>query len=205
MATKPSSMEQPTRAGAGRAGRAGAGVYPEAAGAVEERRYDVPEDERVAREDPTTPATRSVSEDGATIVSDPPERAMRGQRLRTTMELIRSNPTGRIALKVFVGIGGLIVVTLGLALIPLPGPGWLIVIGGLGIWAVEFHWAKRLLNFTRRNVYGWARWARRQSLPVRIALGSVGLVFLAVIVWLSLKYSLGIDLVARAMHHIATH
>ncbi|MFI7607447.1 TIGR02611 family protein [Micromonospora sp. NPDC049366] len=126
-------------------------------------------------------------------------------RVSTTLDLIRANPTGRIALKIFISIAGALVVTLGIALIPLPGPGWLLVIAGLGIWAVEYHWARRLLGFTRRHVHSWTQWVKVQSLAVRVVLGSVGLVFVAAVLWLSLKYSLGIDLVARIMHYLATH
>ncbi|MGX1612701.1 TIGR02611 family protein [Micromonospora chalcea] len=134
-------------------------------------------------------------------------RRRRGWRLRlhTTLELIRANPTGRVALKIFIGILGALVVTIGIALIPLPGPGWLLVIAGLGVWAVEFHWARRLLAFTRRHVNSWTQWVKRQSLGVRFVLGVVGLVFVSVVVWLSLKYSLGIDVVAQALHYLATH
>nr|WP_089153940.1 TIGR02611 family protein [Micromonospora sp. NBS 11-29] len=126
-------------------------------------------------------------------------------RVHTTLDLIRANPTGRIALKIFIGILGAIVVTVGIVLIPLPGPGWLLVIAGLGVWAVEFHWARRLLAFTRRHVNAWTRWATSRSLGVRFLLGAVGLAFVSVVVWLSLKYSLGIDVVARAMHYLTTH
>ena len=126
-------------------------------------------------------------------------------RVRTTLELIRANPTGRFALRAFVAVAGALVVAIGVALIPLPGPGWLIVIGGIGIWAIEFHWARRLLAFTRRNVRAWTRWAGRQSWPVRILLGSIGLLVVSVVVWLSLKYSLGIDLVASVLRYLATH
>ncbi|SCG71998.1 TIGR02611 family protein [Micromonospora humi] len=132
------------------------------------------------------------------------QRGWRG-RLNTTLDLIRANPTGRVALKIFIGILGALVVTVGIALIPLPGPGWLLVIAGLGVWAVEFHWARRLLAFTRRHVNAWTRWVTSRSLPVRFVLGLVGLVFVSVVVWLSLKYSLGIDVVARALHYLATH
>ncbi len=97
---------------------------------------------------------------------------------------------------------GAIVVTVGIALIPLPGPGWLLVIAGLGIWAVEFHWARRLLTFTRRHVSSWTSWVTRQSLSVRFAIGSVGLVFVSTVVWLSLKYSVGIDVVAWALDRL---
>ncbi|WP_433320726.1 TIGR02611 family protein [Micromonospora sp. CA-269861] len=142
---------------------------------------------------------------GGVAVQDPPRRPRWRERISLTLELIRANPTGRIALKIFIAIAGALVVTIGIALIPLPGPGWLLVIAGLGIWAVEYHWARRLLGFTRRHVHGWTRWVTRQSLLVRIVLGSVGLVFVATVVWLSLKYSLGIDVIAEAMHYLATH
>lgn len=198
MTANPSSMEQP--AGAVRMGAASAGARPGPTGATEKRRYGVPNDERVGSVDGGRAATAVPPEEPPSVT-----RVTMRQRLRTTLELLRGNPTGRITLKVAVSIAGAVVVALGLALIPLPGPGWLIVIGGLGIWAVEFHWARRLLNFTRRNVQAWARWVRRQSLLMRIAIGSVGLVFVAVVVWLSLRLSLGIDVLARVMHYIATH
>ncbi|MEU5939902.1 TIGR02611 family protein [Micromonospora sp. NPDC047548] len=139
-----------------------------------------------------------------TAIADRPRSGFR-QRVRTSLDLIRANPTGRVTLKIFISIAGAIVVTIGLALIPLPGPGWLTVIAGLAIWAVEFHWARRLLAFTRRHVQAWTRWATSRSLPVRLMLGSVGIVFVATVVWLSLKYSLGIDPVARLLHYLATH
>lgn len=119
-------------------------------------------------------------------------------RIRTTLELIRGNPTGRLILRIAVAIAGALVVGVGIFLIPLPGPGWLIVIAGLAIWAVEFHWAKRLLGFTKRNVQAWTHWVTRQSLMVRLLIGVVGLVFVSVVVWLSVKFSLGIDLLAEA-------
>ncbi|MFF0122339.1 PGPGW domain-containing protein [Micromonospora arida] len=142
---------------------------------------------------------------GGVAVQERPRRPRWRERISLTLDLIRANPTGRIALKIFIAIAGALVVTIGIALIPLPGPGWLLVIGGLGIWAVEYHWARRLLGFTRRHVYAWTRWVTRQSLLVRVVLGSVGLLFVGAVVWLSLKYSLGIDVLAEAMHYLATH
>ncbi|MFV2104327.1 TIGR02611 family protein [Micromonospora sp. LOL_024] len=127
------------------------------------------------------------------------------QRISTSLALIRANPTGRVALKIMVGVLGALVVTIGIALIPLPGPGWLLVIAGLGIWAVEFHWAKRLLAFTRRHVHGWTAWVRRQSLAVRLVIGSVGLVFVGTVALMSIKYSLGIDVIAQVLRYLATN
>jgi uncharacterized protein (TIGR02611 family) len=126
-------------------------------------------------------------------------------RISTTLDVIRANPTGRIALKVFIGLAGLLVVAVGAALIPLPGPGWLIVLGGLGIWAVEFSWARRLLNFTRRNLQMWTRWVTRQSWAVRILLGLVGMIFVGGVVWLSVWLSFDLNLVTSFLDYIATH
>ncbi|TBL44439.1 TIGR02611 family protein [Verrucosispora sp. SN26_14.1] len=134
-----------------------------------------------------------------------PGRPRWRQRVSTTLALIRANPTGRLALRVVIGILGALVVTIGIVLIPLPGPGWLLVIAGLGIWAVEFHWAKRLLAFTRRHVHGWTAWVKRQSLILRLVIGSVGLVFVATVALLSIKYSLGIDVIAQVLRYLATN
>uniref|UniRef100_UPI0038B259C0 TIGR02611 family protein n=1 Tax=Micromonospora acroterricola TaxID=2202421 RepID=UPI0038B259C0 len=177
---------------------------------AEKRGYAVPTEQPERPGRPTTDADRPNAGDagragGVLVVADPPRRPRWRERVTTTLDLIRANPTGRITLKIFIAIAGALVVTIGIALIPLPGPGWLLVIAGLGIWAVEYHWARRLLGFTRRHVHGWTQWVRRQSLPVRVVLGSVGVVFVGVVVWLSLKFSLGIDVVAEAMRYLATH
>ncbi|NJP35282.1 TIGR02611 family protein [Micromonospora thermarum] len=170
--------------------------------AAEKRGYGVPNEHG---DRPGRPAPDRGGSSGGTALAARRERPRWRQRVSTTLALIRANPTGRVALKIFIAIAGALVVTIGLALIPLPGPGWLLVIAGLGIWAVEFHWARRLLTFTRRHVHNWTEWVKRQSLTVRFVLGAVGLVFVSTVVWLSLKYSLGIDVVARALHYLATH
>jgi uncharacterized protein (TIGR02611 family) len=126
-------------------------------------------------------------------------------RIAATYQLIRANPTGRITLKIVVAIAGAAVVALGLALVPLPGPGWLIVLLGLSIWAIEYAWARHLLLFTRRQLQRWTRWIGDRSWPVRIAIGLVGLVFVSVVVWASLKFSLGIDVVEKILDYLATH
>jgi uncharacterized protein (TIGR02611 family) len=81
--------------------------------------------------------------------------------------------------RIVVGVVGAAVVVLGFVLIPLPGPGWLIVFGGLAILATEFVWAERLLGFARRKVHGWTEWVKAQSLLVRGLIGLLGLVCVA--------------------------
>lgn len=43
------------------------------------------------------------------------------------------------------------IIVLGILLIPLPGPGWAVVIAGLAVLATEFTWAERLLELTKRH------------------------------------------------------
>ncbi|MGW4498948.1 TIGR02611 family protein [Micromonospora sp. NPDC004336] len=172
-----------------------------AVGAAEKRGYGVPMEQHGRSDRPGPDRTGA----GGTALAERRPRPRWRQRLATTLDLIRANPTGRVTLKIFIAIAGALVVTIGIALIPLPGPGWLLVIAGLGIWAVEFHWARRLLGFTRRHVHNWTQWVKRRSLTVRFVLGAVGMVFVGTVVWLSLKYSFGIDVVAEALHYLATH
>ena len=110
------------------------------------------------------------------------------------LDKIRANPTGRLALKISIGVLGAILVAVGIVLIPFPGPGWAIVILGLAIWAVEFAWARHLLAFTKRHVQSWTHWIARQSWPVKCVVAVVSFVFVSAIVWTSVKLSLGIDL-----------
>lgn len=136
----------------------------------------------------------------------PPRAGARWRSVvRTTYELIRANPTGRVALKILIGLLGAAVVVVGVALIPLPGPGWALVILGLSIWAIEFAWARHLLRFTRTQLTRWLHWIAARPWPIRILLGLVGLVFVSVVVWLSVKYSFGIDLWARLWDYVTTH
>jgi uncharacterized protein (TIGR02611 family) len=96
------------------------------------------------------------------------------------------------------------VVSLGLILVPLPGPGWLIVILGLSILAIEFVWARRLLHFTRTQVQAWTDWIARQSWPVRIVVGLISLVFVSVVVWQSVRISFDINLVEEIWDYLTT-
>jgi uncharacterized protein (TIGR02611 family) len=116
---------------------------------------------------------------------------------------IRGNPTGRLALRIGIATLGALVIALGVVLIPFPGPGWAIVILGLAIWSIEFVWARSLLDFTKRHVQSWTRWIGRQSLPMRAVIGVVGLIFVAAIVWASVRLSFGIDLFSVTRNWLA--
>ncbi len=92
-----------------------------------------------------------------------------------------------VAYRIAVGVVGAAVVVIGFVLVPLPGPGWLIVFAGLAILATEFVWAERLLGFARRKVHGWTDWVTRQSLVVRGLIGLGGLACVAAAAWLYLE------------------
>jgi uncharacterized protein (TIGR02611 family) len=92
-----------------------------------------------------------------------------------------------VAYRVLVAIIGFAIIVTGLALIPLPGPGWLIVFAGLAVLSTEFAWAERLLRFARNKVHGWTEWVLRQPLAVRGLIGLAGLAFVAGTVALYVK------------------
>ena len=92
-----------------------------------------------------------------------------------------------VAYRVGVAIIGFAIIVTGLALIPLPGPGWLIVFAGLAVLSTEFAWAERLLHYARSKVAGWTDWVIHQPLAVRALIGLVGLAFVAGAVTLYVK------------------
>jgi uncharacterized protein (TIGR02611 family) len=79
--------------------------------------------------------------------------------------------------RICVGIVGGLIVALGLATIPLPGPGWLTVIAGLFVLATEFTWAERLLEFTKKHVKRWTDWVTAQPVWVRLLLAAATAAF----------------------------
>jgi uncharacterized protein (TIGR02611 family) len=116
----------------------------------------------------------------------------RRQRLGVARDRVRSTRTGRIGLQIVVGFIGALVVVIGIILIPFPGPGWLTVLAGLAILALEFEWARRLLRFTRNQLERWWRWLARQHWTIRVLAGLVGLVFVTTVVVVSLWYGPGL-------------
>ncbi len=84
--------------------------------------------------------------------------------LRGIRRGIESRPLLRRTYRVLVGVLGGIIAVGGLLLVPLPGPGWLIVFLGLAILGTEFSWAKRLAAFTKRQLARfWAWWKARRA------------------------------------------
>ena len=93
------------------------------------------------------------------------------------------NPLLRTAYRVAVALVGTAIVLVGLALVPLPGPGWLIVFAGLALLGTEFAWAARLLTFARRHLTSWTMWIARRSAAGRVFVSVVALLAVAAVVW----------------------
>lgn len=110
----------------------------------------------------------------------------RWQAFQTRMH---ANPATHHTWRVVVGVAGALVVALGLVLVPFPGPGWLIVFGGVGIWALEFAWAQRLRQWGLGVLREWTAWIARQALWVRGAVGLATAAFVAAVVLTSLWFT----------------
>ncbi len=82
---------------------------------------------------------------------------------------VASRPRLNLAYRILVATLGTLIVLVGIVLIPLPGPGWLIVFLGLAVLSTEFHWARRLSAYAKRMLARfWAWWnARRARRVVR--------------------------------------
>jgi len=102
---------------------------------------------------------------------------------------IRANPASHRIYRIVVGIVGAVIVVGGLALVPLPGPGWVIVFVGLAVWASEFEWAQRLLHFAKRTLQAWSDWLKPQPWWVKALAAAATLLLVAAIFWLLFRLS----------------
>ena len=97
--------------------------------------------------------TESDDTGGATRAEEPPDRGL-GSRAPAR---VRANPALHRGWQVGVFLVGLVVVAGGIVLLPLPGPGWVVIFAGVAIWSTEFVWAQLVLRWTRRKVEQAAR------------------------------------------------
>lgn len=119
---------------------------------------------------------------------------------------LSQSPAAERAYRALVGcLGGLIAIV-GLIMVPLPGPGWLVVFIGVALIGTEFERARRLHQWGWGKVQSWARWLAAQSWWVRAGVATATFCFVTAVVWLSLRTS-GMarhDLVPPALRDIAT-
>ncbi|TQK43370.1 uncharacterized protein (TIGR02611 family) [Streptomyces sp. SLBN-118] len=96
---------------------------------------------------------------------------------------IKRSRTLHLSWQVGVFVVGLAVVGGGIVMLPLPGPGWLVIFGGMAIWATEFVWAQLVLRWTKRKVTEAAQRALDPKVRRRnIILTTIGLVIIVVLV-----------------------
>jgi uncharacterized protein (TIGR02611 family) len=77
---------------------------------------------------------------------------------------IDRHPRLRTGYRIVVGVVGGSIAVLGVALVPLPGPGWLVVFLGLAILGTEFAWARRSAARLKRLLARfWSWWRARRN------------------------------------------
>lgn len=98
-------------------------------------------------------------------------------------EFVKARRMLHLSWQVGVFIIGLAVVGAGVVMLPLPGPGWVVIFGGMAIWATEFVWAQLVLRWTKRKVTEAAQKALDPKVRRRnITLTAIGFVIIAVVV-----------------------
>ena len=124
----------------------------------------------------------TMSTSGYPVVAPSPQRARAESgrfwpRLRAALGRSRAwihrHPNVRAPYRVLVALAGATVIVIGLILVPLPGPGWLIVFVGVAMLGTEFPAAQRLTRtvqrLARRVRVAWrarrARQAARSGVP----------------------------------------
>ena len=78
---------------------------------------------------------------------------------KSAREAIRKNPKANRVYRASVGVVGSATTALGIVLMPLPGPGAVIAIGGLGILATEFEGAGKVRDASIKGVKAAAKTA----------------------------------------------
>lgn len=102
---------------------------------------------------------------------------------------IRARPVALAVYRTIVfTVGGILLIG-GLILVPLPGPGWLIVFTGLAVIASEFEPAHRLLQFGKAWLHRWNVWMKRQPLWIQAGVGLLTFAFVLAVVWVTMRLS----------------
>ncbi|MEU6296976.1 TIGR02611 family protein [Streptomyces erythrochromogenes] len=105
---------------------------------------------------------------------------------------IKARKSLHLSWQVGVFVVGLAVIAAGVAMLVLPGPGWVAIFAGLAIWATEFAWAHLVLRWTKRKVTEAAQKALDPKVRRRnIILTTTGLVIAGALIGFYLwKYGL---------------
>ncbi len=91
------------------------------------------------------------------------DRPIRRMLRRVRAELAR-HPRLERAHRIGVGLLGGTISLFGLLMVPLPGPGWLVVFLGLAILGTEFRWARRMNVWLKKQLDRfWSWWRERRA------------------------------------------
>ncbi|WP_323186382.1 TIGR02611 family protein [Streptomyces sp. NBC_00687] len=88
---------------------------------------------------PASPASSQAGED----------RKPHGSRAPS---FIKRSTSLHLIWRIGVFLVGFAVTVTGVILLPLPGPGWVVIFGGMAIWATEFTWAQVTMRWTKLKV-----------------------------------------------------
>ncbi|MFE9249413.1 TIGR02611 family protein [Streptomyces sp. NPDC007088] len=128
----------------------------------------------------TESARRSRTEGGNAAESGKGGEPALGSR---APQFVQRRRTLHLSWQVGVFVIGLAVVVAGALMLVLPGPGWVVIFGGMAIWATEFVWAQLVLRWTKRKVTEAARRALDPAVRRRnIILTVTGLVIVAAVI-----------------------
>jgi uncharacterized protein (TIGR02611 family) len=105
-------------------------------------------------------------------------------RFRRWRDRLRRRPNFYRYYRIVVAVIGLAITIGGLALVPLPGPGWLIVFVGVAVLASEFESARKVERRGKRILTAWTDWLKRQSRPVQLLVGLATAVLVALVIYL---------------------
>ncbi|MGK5630473.1 TIGR02611 family protein [Streptomyces sp. URMC 123] len=144
------------------------------------------------RKAPDTAGRAAALGDGTTKTAEDAAATAERELGSRAPAFIKASRPLHLSWQVGVFVVGLAVVVAGVIMLPLPGPGWLVIFAGMAIWATEFVWAQLVLRWTKRKVTEATARALDPAVRRRnIILTTVGLVIVAalgaVYVW---KYGL---------------
>jgi uncharacterized protein (TIGR02611 family) len=126
------------------------------------------------------------------VAAERTECRRHGRLMERVRERKAAHKQRHIVYRASFATAGIAVILLGLVLIPLPGPGWLIVAIGVGMLALEFDRAERvleaLLDRLERVTEQATEASRGQKLAALVALGALGGALLAAVLLLEIPY-----------------
>ena len=99
-----------------------------------------------------TGSDRQTNESHESHQSHEPHESDAPAHVSKAPAFIKANRSLHLSWQVGVFVVGLAVIAAGIAMLVLPGPGWVAIFAGLAIWATEFAWAHLVLRWTKRKV-----------------------------------------------------